>query len=135
LPVPGFAVDQHRAVHRRHQFERREQRLHRAVPADDVLESELAFELRFELGVLFSQPLLLEAGVQYPGELRQLEWLDQKVHRPALDRRDRFCHSAEPGHDHGANLRIATQRFVQHRHAVGIGQPQVDDQAVVGERP
>ena len=62
LACAGLTVNEHGAVHRRHQFERGEERLHRAVAADDVLEAELAFELRLELGVLLAQTLLLEPG-------------------------------------------------------------------------
>ena len=44
---------------------------------------KLAFELRLELGVLLAQPLLLEAGLQHARQLRQLERLDEEVHRAA----------------------------------------------------
>jgi hypothetical protein len=53
----------------------------------------------------------------------------------ALDRRDRFGDTAEPGHHHRANLRIPLESLVEYCHAVGVGQPQVDDESVVRERP
>jgi hypothetical protein len=135
LARAGLTVDQHGAVHRRHQFERGEQRLHRAVPPDDVLEPELAFELCLQLRVLFPQSLLLEPGLQHAGELRQLERLNQEVHGAPLDRRDRFGDTAEPGHHHRANLRVPLESLVEYCHAVGVGQPQVDNESVVRERP
>ena len=73
--------------------------------------------------------------VQHARELRQLERLDQEVDRAALDRRDRFGDAAEAGHHHRTNLRVAIEGFVEYRHAVGVGQAQVDDESVVGERP
>ena len=93
--------------------------------ADDVVEAELAFELRLELGVLFAQPLLVEPGVQHARELRQLERLDQEVDGAALDRRDRFRDAAEAGHDDRADLRVALERLVEHlscrRRRAGAG--------------
>ena len=73
--------------------------------------------------------------MQHARQLRQLERLDQEVDGAALDRGDRFGDAAEAGHHDRADLRIAIERFVEDRHAVGIGQPEVDDEAVVGERP
>ena len=133
LAGAGLAVNQHGAVHRRHELERREERLHRAVPADDVVEPEPVVELRPELGVLLAQPLLLDAGPEHTGELGQLERLDQEVDGAALDRADRFGHAAEPRDHHGEDFRVARERRVEDVHAVGIRQPQVDDEAVVGE--
>ena len=57
----------------------------------------------------------------------------RKSTAPPLDRGDRFVDAAEAGHDHRANLRVAVEGLVEHRHAVGIGQAEVDDEAVVGE--
>ncbi len=73
--------------------------------------------------------------MQHAGELRQLERLDQEIDRAALDRGDRFGDTAEAGHHHRANLRVALEGFVEYCHAVGVGQPQVDDESIVGERP
>jgi hypothetical protein len=50
-----------------------------------------------------------------------------------MDGCHRFLHAPEAGDGDGADPGIARHRFVQHRHAVAVGQLQVDDQAVVGE--
>ena len=72
-------------------------------------------------------------ALQHARELRQLERLDQEVDRAALDRRDRFLDAAEPGDDDAEDAGIAIERRVEDVHAVGVGQPQIDDQRVVGE--
>ena len=60
--------------------------------------------------------------------------LIRKSTAPRLIAVDRFGDAAEAGHDHRADLRVAIEGFVEHRHAVGVGQAEVDDEAVVGER-
>ena len=67
-------------------------------------------------------------------KLRELERLDQKVDGAALHRADGFGDPAEPGHHDRQDLGIAGERVVEHLHAVGIRQPEVDDERVVGER-
>jgi hypothetical protein len=69
LAGAGFALDQHGAVHRRHEFQRREQRLYAGVAADDLVEAEAPVQLRLERRVLFAEPQLLEAGAQHAREL------------------------------------------------------------------
>ena len=64
----------------------------------------------------------------------ELERLDQEVDGAALDRGDCFGDAAEPGHDDRPDLRVAIECFVEDCHAVGIRQPQVDNEAVVGKR-
>ena len=71
--------------------------------------------------------------MQHARQLRELERLDQEIDGAALDRRDRLLDAAESGDDDGADVRVARQRLVEHFHAVGVGQAQIDDQAVVGE--
>ena len=101
--------------------------------ADDVVEAEAVVQLRAQLGVLLPQPPLLERRAQHPRQLRELKRLDQEIDGAALDRRDRVVDAAEAGDHDGADRRVQRERFVEHVHAVGVGQPQVDDQRVVGE--
>ena len=51
-----------------------------------------------------------------------------------LDRVDRLDHAAKARHDDGLDVRIARDSVLQDGHSVGIGQMQVDHEAVVGER-
>ena len=52
---------------------------------------------------------------------------------PRLMALHRFVDAAEAGHDDRRDLGIAGEGGVEDVHAVGVGQPQVDDQRVVGE--
>ena len=98
-----------------------------------LVEAETIVQLRAQLRVLLLQPAFVDAGVQHLRELRQLERLDQEVDGAALDGLDRFFDAARTRDDDGANLGIAGERRVEDVHAVGVGQPQIDDEAVVGK--
>ncbi len=52
---------------------------------------------------------------------------------PRLMAAHRLFHAAEAGHHHRADFGIAGERRVEHVHAVGVGQAQIDDQRVVGK--
>ncbi len=133
LAGAGLALNQHGAVHRRDQLQGLEDLLHRRALADDVVEAVAIAQLRAQFGVLLPQAPLVDAGRQHARQLRQLERLDEEVDGAALDRGDGFLDAAEPGHHDGEDLGVARQRGVEDVHAVGVGQPQVDDQGVVGE--
>ena len=60
LPVPVSPVNQHGAVHRRHELQRREDLPHRRALTDDAVEAVAILELRAELGVLGAKALLIE---------------------------------------------------------------------------
>ena len=109
------------------------QLLHGAVAADEAVEAETAAQLRAQLGVLDPQPLLIDGGLEHARELGQLERLDQEVDGAALHRLNRLGDAAEAGHDDGLDLRVARDRLLEHRHAAGVGEVQVDDEAVVGK--
>ena len=113
LAGAGLALNQHRAVHRRDDFERREHRPHRAVTPDDVVEAETVAQLRAQLGVLLLQPALLDRLLQAARNLRELERLDQEVHGAEPNRVDRFLHAAEAGDDDGADGRVAFERLAR----------------------
>ena len=57
----------------------------------------------------------------------------KKSMAPALDGRDGLFDAAEPGHHDRDHFRIPRHGGVQDVEAVGVGQLEVDDQAVVGE--
>ena len=61
----------------------------------------------------------------------RLERLDQEIDGAALDRLHRFVDTTESGDDHGTNRREERPRFVEHVHAVGVRQSQIDDETVV----
>ena len=107
--------------------------VHRRAPADHAVEAETIVQLRPQLRVFMAQPALADAVVQHLCELHQLERLDQEVDGAVLDRLDRLFDAAEAGDHDRPDLGIARQRCLEDVHAVGVGQPQVDDQAVVGE--
>jgi hypothetical protein len=41
----------------------------------------------------------------------------------------------KPRHHDRPDFGIAVERFVQYRHPIGIGQPEVDDESIVSKRP
>ena len=133
LARAGLALNQHGAVHRRHELEALEHRLHRGALADDVVEPVPVAQLRPQLGVLLAEPRLVDRRCQHAGEMWQLHRLDEEVDGAALDRRDRFFDTAVTGHDDSHHFRVAGQGGIENLEAVGVGQFQVDDQAVVGE--
>ena len=61
LAGAGLALDQHGAVHRRDELERREDLLHRRALPDDVVEAEAVVQLRAQLRVLLAQARLVHA--------------------------------------------------------------------------
>ena len=107
--------------------------LHRRAAADDVVEAEAVVQLGPQLRVLDAQAPLGDAGVEHVGELTELERLDEEVDGAALDGLDRFLDTAEAGHHDRLDFGVAGERRVEHLHAVGVGQPQVHDERVVGE--
>ncbi len=83
-----LALDQHGAVHRRDQFERREDVLHRRALADDRVEAEAVAQLRPQFGVLLAQAAAFELRRRARAtSCVDLERLDQEVDRAALDGR------------------------------------------------
>ena len=133
LARAGFALNQHRAVHRRHEFQRVEQPLHARAGADEAAEAEAVVQLGLELGVLRLQASLAERRLQHLHQLDELEGLDEEVHGAALERANRVVDAAEARGDHAAHVRVTGQRFVEHVEPVAVGQLHVDDQRVVGE--
>ncbi len=133
LARAGLALNQHGAVHRRHELEGLEHRLHRGALADDVVEPVPVAQLRPQLGVLLAEPRLVDRRCQHAGEMGQLHRLDEEVDGAALDRRDRFFDTAVTGHHDRHHFRVAGEGGIENLEAVGVGQLQVDDQAVVGE--
>ena len=59
--------------------------------------------------------------------------LIRKSTAPRLIARDGFVDATEAGRSRRADVGIAGQGFVEHVHAIGIGEPKVDDEAVVGK--
>ena len=55
LAGAGLALDQHGAVHRRHELEALEDRLHGAALADHLIEAIAVAELRAQLGVFLAE--------------------------------------------------------------------------------
>ncbi len=133
LARAGLALDQDRAVHRRDELEGREDMVHRRAAADDAIEAETIVQPGPQLRVLVPETAFADAGVQHLRQLDELKRLDQEVDGAALDRLDRVLDPAEPGDDDGANLGIAGERRFEDVHAVGVGQPQIDDEPVVGK--
>ena len=133
LAGAGLALDQHRAVHRRDELERREDAAHRRAAADDVVEAEAvwswarssAFSCR---SCRCSMPArsTRESCASWNGLIR-------KSMAPRLIAVTASFDAAEAGDDDGADAREERERLVEDVHAVGVGQPQVDDQGVVGE--
>ena len=60
--------------------------------------------------------------------------LIRKSVAPRLIARDRLGHSAETRDHHREDIGIASEGRVQDVHAIGVRQPQVHDERVVGER-
>jgi hypothetical protein len=96
LARAGLALDQHGAVHRSHELQALEHRLHRGALADDVVEPVPVAQLRPQLGVLLAEPRLVDRCCQHAREMGQLHGLDEEVDRAALDGRDRFLDTAVP---------------------------------------
>ena len=126
-----FALNQHGAVHRGDQFQRRKELLHGAVAADDAVEAEAAAQLRAQLCVLQTQPLLVDRGAYHPCELRELKRLDQEVDGAVFDRLYGLGDPAEARHDDGLDIGIPADGAFQNSHAAGVGQVKVDHQTVV----
>ena len=59
--------------------------------------------------------------------------LMRKSTAPRFMARHGFGDAAEAGHHDREDVGVARERRVEHFHAVGIGQAEVDDQGVVGE--
>ena len=129
-----FALDQHGAVHRGDQLERREQLLHRAVAADDVVEPETVAQLHPQLGVLLPQAPLVDRGLRARARAAA-SWngLIRKSMAPRFIAVTASLTPPKPVITTARHLGIACERLVEHLHAVGVGQAQVDDHAVVGK--
>ena len=133
LAGAGLALDQDGAVHRRHELEALEHRLHRGALADDVVEAVAIAKLCAQLGVLLAEARLIDRRCQHARQVRELHRLDEEVDRAAFDCGDRILDAAESGHDDGDDFRITGHRRVEDVEAVGVGELQVDDESVVGE--
>ena len=134
LACPRFALDQDRAVHRGHEFERGEDLLHGHALTDNAIEAVPVAKLRAQFRVLLFEAPLLEPGRQDARQLGELERLDEEVDGAALHGRDGLGHPTESRHHHREDVRIPREGRVEDLHPVGVGQAQVDDQGVVGKR-
>ena len=97
------------------------------------VEAVTITQLGAQIGVFLAQPALFHARAEHARELGDLERLDQEVGRAAFDRRDRLGHSAETRDHDREDVGIASESRVQDVHAIGVRQPEIHDQGVVGE--
>ena len=67
------------------------------------------------------------------GEVRQRKWFGEEIDRAALDCRDSLDHAAAAGDDDAPDFRISGKRRVEDDHPIRIGQPQIENQSVVGK--
>ncbi len=133
LARAGLALNQHGAVHRRHQLERGEETLHHVAAADQAAEAEPVVQPRPKLRVLALEAPLAERGLEDLYQLNELERLDEEVDGAPLERAHRMIDAPEAGRDHAAHVGIARQRLVQHVQTVGVREPDVHHQRVVGK--
>ena len=133
LAGAGLALNQHGAVHRRHELQALEHRLHRGALADDVVEPVPIAQLRAQLGVLLAEPRLVDRCCEHARQMRELHGLMRKSIAPRLIAATASFDAAEAGHHDRHDLRVAGEGRVEDVEAVGVGQLQIDDQAVVGE--
>jgi len=106
------------------------------VPVSPVIRTVLAvavFELRSQVGVLGSQPALLERGGEHVEERVELKRLRDEVSRALLDRVHGVLHGPEARDDDRDDLGIPLESRLEHGPAVDAGQAEVGDDDVEGE--